>query len=117
MLKNQIKNRFNSGKKVSTLELQIRAEELGVDPFEVLLLFAKGDGEALGLPVDPSTGRNVSPNQKLQFAAAAEACKYMFPQLKSTEMSGPEGGPMEVRSSLAQQLVDMALEEARKRDS
>lgn len=69
------------------------AEELGVDPLKVILLFVKGDWEALGLdefemkvtkdgsfPV-----RTITADMRLN--AARDAAKYIYPQLKALELS------------------------------
>lgn len=61
------------------------AARLGVDPFEVLCLFAKGDTKALQLP--PKA--RVSPNQRL--AAAIQACKYLYSQKRAVEIKNPDG--------------------------
>lgn len=83
-------------KKVSPL--RGKALELGIDPFEVLLLFAKGDWKALGYPSEfdkkVSQGKEyqervIDPSDRVN--AAKEACKYIHPQLKAVEHSGPDG--------------------------
>ncbi len=62
-------------------ELIEKAEELGVDPFEVLLMIAKGDCEGLGI----KTG-GISLSERLK--AAAEAAQYLFPKLRGVEHTG-----------------------------
>jgi len=49
----------------------------GIDPFEILILFAKGDYQALGLkkPIPP----------EMRQKSATAALPYIYPQLKSTE--------------------------------
>ena len=58
--------------------LHDKAEQLGVEPFEILLLMAKGDWKALG-EVDgiPVTVRA---------DAAAEACAYLYTKIKPQEI-------------------------------
>lgn len=81
-----------------TVEAMVRAEELGIDPFEILLLFAAGDWEALGLsPTRTMTSGaggtyevdTISP--ELRQKSAHDACKYLLPQRKAMEMSTNEG--------------------------
>jgi hypothetical protein len=71
-----------SGRKKGTpnkdkLPLQQKAEELGVDPFQILLLFAKGDVAALGIEV-------ITADQRLR--AASEACQYLYPKRKAIQV-------------------------------
>lgn len=75
------------------------AEEMGVNPLEVLLLFAKGDWKALGY--DSATrvtqdGDNVKyeyhVEPSVRMKAAESACRYIFPTQKAVELSGPEDG-------------------------
>lgn len=88
----------NAGRKKGTpnknsLPLMEKAQKLGVDPFEVLLMFCKGDWDGLGYFSSTITkfGKGgetyevdtVTADQRLK--AAAEACKYLYPTLKSTE--------------------------------
>lgn len=78
-----------------TLTAIHKAQQLGVDPFEVLLLFAKDDWEALGYPSptyiktnkDGSTQEvdRISPETRL--AAARDATQYLLPKRKSIEHS------------------------------
>lgn len=58
-----------------------KAEELGVDPFEVLLLFAKGDADALGY-----VGGKVPMDMRL--SAAKDACTYLYSKKKAITLSG-----------------------------
>jgi len=84
------------------------AKKKGVDPFEILLDFAKGDAEALGyqgervISVTASgqeiTGPWITP--ELRARAASDACEYLHPKLKGVELSGPDGKPIETRSPL-----------------
>jgi hypothetical protein len=53
-------------------------EKLDCNPFEVLILFAKGDIEALGVS-------EISPDLRLR--AAKDACDYLFPKRKAVEHS------------------------------
>jgi hypothetical protein len=91
----------NAGRKAGTpnkptQELKELAEKLGVNPFEILLHFAKGDYEALGLPEsvvasytkdgDPLPKPSISP--ELRQKSAKDACEYLFPKLKQVEHTG-----------------------------
>lgn len=76
--------------------LQELTDKLGVDPFQVLLLFAKGDWKALKYEAEcyfsekpdgaVKMGYVISP--ELRQKSAADACKYLYPQLKAVEHSG-----------------------------
>lgn len=67
--------RPKGAKNKKTRELHDKAFELGVNPFEVMLLFAKGDHEALGykvpIPMD------------LRLNAAKEATNYLYSKKRS----------------------------------
>lgn len=75
--------------------LKDKAAELGVDPFEVLLLFAKEDWQALGY--EGRTTQKFSPqgiefdayviDPSMRLKAAAEACQYMHPKRKAVEQT------------------------------
>jgi hypothetical protein len=66
----------------STKDLFEKAQELNVDPFEILLLFASGNKEKLGL-------KEVSAD--LMFRAAKEAATYLYPRRKTFEESPIDG--------------------------
>lgn len=88
-----------------TQSLRDKAIALGVDPFTVLLMFAKGDWKGLGYPEGTRTyftmqGLEVQediikPEHRLK--AASEATQYLEPKRKAIEHSGPDGGPIETR--------------------
>lgn len=83
----------------STEELFQKAEDKGVDPFEVLLDLADGNAVALGL----EEGKSVSP--ELRAMAARECIRYMYPTIKQTEVSGPGGDPINVKHDLVDRLI------------
>ncbi len=60
------------------------AKRLGIDPFEVLCLFAKGDWMELRINKD-----DIRPRDRLE--AAKEACKYIYAQKRAVEISNPDG--------------------------
>jgi hypothetical protein len=76
-----------------TQDLLNKAEELGVDPFEILLFYAKRDWEALGFesPEIEKAGKDGQVfyedriTAKMQMDAASEACQYLFPKRKAVE--------------------------------
>jgi hypothetical protein len=80
-------------KNKDSLPLQEKARELGVDPFGILLLFAKNDWSALGYEsqkitvfskhYEPVEVDVISPDLRLR--AAAEAAQYLYPKLKTIE--------------------------------
>lgn len=95
----------------ATREARELAEQLGIDPFEVLLRFAAGDTDALGLkPYVDGKGRQREPMVPLdlRMQAAAAASRFLLPQLKAVEMTGANGNPLQV-------YLDMGEEALRKR--
>lgn len=62
-----------------TLALMEKAQALGIDPFEILLLFAKGDCVALGYPPG-----SIDPVSRLK--AASDACQYLYPKRKAIQL-------------------------------
>ncbi len=60
-----------------TQSLEDRVESLGIDPFAILLAFAGGDKEILGLDEIQA---------ELRFKAAREVCGYLYPKRKSIEV-------------------------------
>lgn len=77
----------------NSIPLEEKARELHVDPFEILLLFAKGDWKSLGY--SSGTESRFSPSgdeyevdiitAELRLKAAAEASQYLYPKLKAIE--------------------------------
>ncbi len=82
-----------------TETVHMKAEELAIDPFEVLLMFAGGKWQELGYnrPEDISAG--------LRAKCASDACKYLYPQLRAVEVSGSGGGPVEMKMGLVDDLL------------
>lgn len=77
-----------------TIQLSEIAERLGVNPFEVLLLFSGRDHTSLGLPEFKErltkTGEKVlepTISPEIQVTAASKACEYLFPKRKAIEHS------------------------------
>lgn len=73
------------------------AERLGVNPFEVLCLFAANKWKELGYTgskhIDSETGTEwfESPiSLDIRMNAAKEACKYLYPQRKAVQLSTDE---------------------------
>jgi len=73
----------------STINLSEIAERVGVDPFEILLLFAKGDYKALGYsePIE----------QSIRAKCASDACQYLHSKKKALEVSGDPNAPIGIR--------------------
>lgn len=77
----------------NALPLVQKAKDLGVDPFEVLLLFAKGDWKALGYKHETMTvgfcketteeiwDYTIRPDVRAR--AASMACEYLYPKRKA----------------------------------
>lgn len=80
--------------------LRDKARQLGVDPFEILLLFASGDWERLGYEEKTRTqfskdGASYEVDQispELRKSSAADACSYIHPKLKAIEHSEKDPG-------------------------
>lgn len=102
-----------------TQALMEKCELLGVDPFHIQLLFAKGDWKELGLPehqvrfiteggaevLEPS----ISP--ELRQKAAKDVCEYLYPKRKALEHSMDI--PQEVADKY-EELKDTTEEELKK---
>lgn len=86
-----------------TSDLRAKAAELGVDPFEILLLYAKRDWKSLGFEsatVVRATSKGETFDEdritaKMQMDAAAEACQYLEPKRKAIELSNDPENPIE----------------------
>ncbi len=73
--------------------LEDKLKEFDCDPFDVLLMFAKGDWEALGYDSSvyvkegdggsTTIGYTIPP--ELRMSAAKELCQYLYPKQKSVE--------------------------------
>lgn len=78
-----------------SLPLEAKAKELGIDPFEVLLLFAAGDWKQLGYEAEsaPSsfsehgTVYKYTIDPSVRSKAAAEACSYLYAKRKALEVT------------------------------
>lgn len=77
-----------------TVEARAIANRLKCDPFEILLLFAKGDWKKLGYPAATQTKSygeklieepTISPD--LRAASAGKAIEYIYPKRKSVEQT------------------------------
>lgn len=81
-----------------TALLRDKAAELGIDPFEVALLFAGNRYRELGYRTNV-----ISPD--LRARCALEACGFMYPKLKSVEMTADSGEAMQARLALVGDLM------------
>jgi hypothetical protein len=96
-------NGVNSGRNNKVKEYKFareKATELGVDPFEVLLLFAGNRSAALN-PGNPIAAKMDIPLD-LRLKAAIEAAKYVHPTLKAVEHTNNSGGPLAVYLEMTQ---------------
>jgi hypothetical protein len=82
-----------------TTALRGMAHAMGVNPYAILLQFTRG----YVVRVNPETGEKryieVSVGDQLQ--AASTAIKYLSPTLKGIEVTGAEGGPLQVAHTFA----------------
>ena len=60
------------------------AKRLGIDPFEILCLAAKGDFKSLG-----TTKKSLTLD--IRISCAKEACAYLNAKLRSVELKNPDG--------------------------
>jgi len=100
----QGKGRPKGSKNKQIMLVEDMVTKLGVDPLEVLMLFAKGDWKALGY----ETGSTVAyTNAGIEYekltitadqrvAAAGQAVKYIYSQKKAMELSSDKSAPFEV---------------------
>lgn len=77
----------------SNQDLIDKANSLGVDPFQVLLLYVKRDWKALGFPSEfytyegqPDKDRPIITPEK-QIECAKDVCQYLYPKRKAVELS------------------------------
>jgi hypothetical protein len=80
------------------------ANEMGCDPLRILLSIALGDWKALGYDNEvyfsenaqgaTKMGYTITPEMRLK--AAQEACKYLYSQKKSVEVSTVDGSGIQV---------------------
>ncbi len=83
-------------KNKESVPLEEKSKELGINPFEILLLFAQGDWQKLGYESQKiiKFGANGVENEEyiippsVRAKAASEACQYLYPKLKAIEHSG-----------------------------
>lgn len=83
--------------KITTAAREL-ALQLGVNPLEVLLRFAKGDWEGLGYE-DPTMTKYSAEGPiiverippELRMTAAKEAVKYIYPTQKAVEFTSEDG--------------------------
>lgn len=113
----------NAGRKKGTpnkdkADTRAVAEKLGIDPFEVLLLFAKGDYVALGYHEeqrivgyskmgDPIYEHTVRPDVRAR--AAKDACEFMLPKFKTVEFKG------DAAQNLALTFAELMLQARKKK--
>jgi hypothetical protein len=81
-----------------TEELFHLADKHDCDPFEILILFAKGDYESLGYPQtktittkDGSTFEEWTISPELRQKSARDAAEYLYPKRKAIEHTGKDG--------------------------
>ena len=94
-----------------------KAKELGIDPWETLLLFVKGDYKALGYSTEKYvSGYSQSGDEIFSFViepsvrmkAASEAMNYIAPKKKSVEHTGI--GSEALVNSFSQMVASLAKE-------
>lgn len=106
-------------KATSTLEEKCR--DFGVNPFEILLQFTKGDWKALGYE-SPSRISGYSPSgdpffediikPELRAKCAKDACEYIYSKKRAVEHSGEIANPY--LSKPLEELEALVLEKIKK---
>ena len=93
----------NAGRKAGSInkrsfDARALAEAKGCDPLEILIDIAKGDWASLGYESESIKKVNLGIEYKEavitldnRMNAANEAAKYIYPQLKSMELTGKDG--------------------------
>lgn len=97
-------------------------EQLGVDPFDILLFFAKGDWKSLGYEAASTTSFTSAGIEyeepiikpELRMHAAKEACQYVLPKRKATEMTVVDEARMKEIERMSE-MSDAELETELKR--
>lgn len=95
----------------SSLSILEKAQKLNIDPLEILLCFAAGDWKSLGYESEKTIVRSkdveneqyvIEPSTRMR--AAAEACQYLYPKLKSIDnrISSSDGSEAKLIISLPQ---------------
>lgn len=92
--------------KRTTLAAQ-KAEDLGIDPLEVLLLLAGNRYAQLNPHLDAKQLKNKEGLPKsvpleIRRAAATDAAKFIYPTRKAVEVTGEDGGPIEAFLALGE---------------
>lgn len=91
--KNDGKGRLGGRKKgtpnKNTQSLIDKANELGVDPYEVLLLFAGDKYKELGYKKKQNGESPIPPS--LRASCASDACQYIHPKRKSIDLKNEDG--------------------------
>ena len=95
-----------------------KAEELGCNPFEVLIRFANGDWKGLGYDNEvyfkenaqgeTKMGYTISPD--LRAKCAIEAAKYLYPTRKAVEITGEVNHQLVERIKELETLPDVELQ-------
>lgn len=115
----------NSGRRKGTPNkvqqtLQDKAAELGVDPFEILLHFAKGDWKTLGYKSSKRLVNVTDDGTKiyedvispqLRQKSAKDASEYLYPKRRSIEVSDPNGNdPFQTFAKVMAGIADLGDE-------
>lgn len=92
--KDGVSGRKKGSRNKNALPLTQKVTELGVDPFEILLMFAKGDWKGLGYASafntlytsrgEPYQVDIIQPEHRLR--AAQEASQYLYPKRRAIEV-------------------------------
>lgn len=101
-------------------EIIDKAEELGVDPFEIILLFAKRDWKALGYKSETvikaaknGTYEVDTITAQMQLSAAIEAAQYLYPKRKAIEHSSDPENPIDLNLKVDKDLMRDLVKVAR----
>lgn len=96
-----------------TQELQEICKRLKCSPFEVTILFAMGDWRTLGYTAEKyvssesekATTYKYTIDPSVRAKCASDACQYLYAKRKAVEMSGPDGGPVEIDNTASNEAL------------
>jgi len=108
----------------ATSPVKQKAEELGIDPFEVLLYFAAGDWKSLGYKAETYTVHSkdysnefLSIEPSTRAKAASDACQYLYPKLKQIDQKHIDVKSLDIDDQIQEfQLGIQLLEEQKKQN-
>lgn len=105
----------------TTIQLEERARALGVDFFEIICLFAKGDWQALGYTEeryvtgsnDHGTFHKYTIDPAIRAKCALDGANFLYPKRKAVEMSSDPENPIDFVAKLDKEEMKELIQVAR----